>query len=363
MIRPSLRLGAVTLVLAAIAVLSTACSSTPEPEPTQSSAAPTATTAPEPEVTAEPTTEPAATPTCEELISDTMVADFTAVGWTVQEEVFRVGSLEIAEGVLCRWGDFTTASDHLQMFGWAPITAADASSVRSELVAPSAHALQCIGCALGARDVEDPLVAELGQVTHGRPRAPILVDRDDRGAAPGCRRRGHHRNAQIESAHDLQHVDVDDDQHDGVDALAEQPFHDAPHAGGIGVEPADGVDVVAGCAGGEVEVHRDRRGAEVRDAGRHQADRAGASGDERPGRGRRAVAELGDGVLDAGASGGSHVREVVDDARHRLVGDAGETRDVEDVGGPRRPVVGGDAPLLTHRSHRAVRPGPGASRR
>lgn len=135
MIRPSLRLGAVTLVLAAIAVLSTACSSTPEPEPTQSSAAPTATTAPEPEVTAEPTTEPAATPTCEELISDTMVADFTAVGWTVQEEVFRVGSLEIAEGVLCRWGDFTTASDHLQMFGWAPITAADASSVRSELVA------------------------------------------------------------------------------------------------------------------------------------------------------------------------------------------------------------------------------------
>lgn len=133
MTRPPFRLGAVALLIAAAAVL-TACAGSPEPAPTKSSAPPTATTAPEPEATTEPTAEPAAKPTCDELISPTLVADFEAVGWTFQEEVLRIGSTEIPEGVLCRWGDFTTASDHLQMFGWAPIAEADAASARDELV-------------------------------------------------------------------------------------------------------------------------------------------------------------------------------------------------------------------------------------
>ncbi|GAA2012527.1 hypothetical protein [Microbacterium ulmi] len=132
----SLRLGAAALVIAATAVFATGCATTPQAAPTEDSApAPTQTDA-APEGTATPDApESPADPTCETLIPPATVADFEAVGWTVQPDAFWIGSLEIPGGVFCRWGDFSTASDHMQMFGWAPISADDAKSVQEELVA------------------------------------------------------------------------------------------------------------------------------------------------------------------------------------------------------------------------------------
>lgn len=129
------RLGAAALVLAAAAVLTTACSATPEPAESASGAP----TTPAPvETTAAPVTEPTAgpiaAPACDELVSESAVSTYEEYGWTSQQDVFRVGSLELDDGVICRWADFTTASDQIQMFGWAPITESDAASARDELL-------------------------------------------------------------------------------------------------------------------------------------------------------------------------------------------------------------------------------------
>ncbi|TDN92581.1 hypothetical protein [Microbacterium sp. BK668] len=42
--------------------------------------------------------------------------------------------MEIPDGVQCIWGDFSTASDQVQIFGWAPISEDLAESAESELV-------------------------------------------------------------------------------------------------------------------------------------------------------------------------------------------------------------------------------------
>ena len=63
-----------------------------------------------------------------------IVADFESVGWTVRAEPFRAGEMEIPEGVQCVWGDFSTATDHVQIFGWAPISEDDAAEVEDHLV-------------------------------------------------------------------------------------------------------------------------------------------------------------------------------------------------------------------------------------
>src|SRR5690606_9524861 len=76
----------------------------------------------------------------------------------------------------------------------------------------------------------------------------------------------------------------------------------------------------------------DRTRPVVRDAGRDQPDGAGAPGDEGAGGGGGAVAQLRDGLLDAGAGGRAHVRQVVEHARHGLVRHPREARHIEDVG-------------------------------
>ena len=75
-----------------------------------------------------------ADPTCETIIPAATVADFESVGWTARAEPFRIGELEIPEGVQCVWGDFTTATDHVQIFGWAPISEDDAAEAQDALV-------------------------------------------------------------------------------------------------------------------------------------------------------------------------------------------------------------------------------------
>lgn len=121
-----------SLAVAAIISL-TACAGDPQseapatPEPVATSPTPT------PSVT--PTAEPVGDPTCETIIPAATVDDFASVGWTVRAEPFRLGELELDGGVQCIWGDFTTATDHVQIYGWAPISADDAADAREELVA------------------------------------------------------------------------------------------------------------------------------------------------------------------------------------------------------------------------------------
>lgn len=136
MTNPVPRLVAV-VAIAMATMLASACSPTgSEPEPTVSAtpdAEPTD-TAPEPQPEPSADADPE-TPTCENIISATTVSDFESLGWTALADTFRVGSVEIPEGIQCIWGDFSTATDHVQIFGWAPITVAEAQTAADELVA------------------------------------------------------------------------------------------------------------------------------------------------------------------------------------------------------------------------------------
>lgn len=73
-------------------------------------------------------------PSCETIIPAATVADFEKVGWTAQADVFRIGGTEVAGGIQCTWGDYSVATDHVQIFGWAPIGRAQAEEAQSELL-------------------------------------------------------------------------------------------------------------------------------------------------------------------------------------------------------------------------------------
>lgn len=113
------RAGALSLLAAAALVL-TACGTGGD------SAKPDATPTP---------TGPPADLTCETLISPTMVSDLEETGWTSQEDVFRIGELELPDGIQCTWADFTIVDDQLMLFGWAPISAEQAEKAEASLTA------------------------------------------------------------------------------------------------------------------------------------------------------------------------------------------------------------------------------------
>lgn len=126
-------LAGVALALGAAAVLAGCAAPEPDPEPT--SQAPTSTpTERAPEETTEPTPEPQADPTCETIIPADVVASFEEANWTFREEVFRVGATEVPDGITCTWGDMSVASDHVQMFGWAPLDADQSAQLQSTLL-------------------------------------------------------------------------------------------------------------------------------------------------------------------------------------------------------------------------------------
>ena len=124
---------AVTVGLSVSAVLVAGCASAPAPRPAPQTStpasSPSATSAPTPTQTV------AAAPTCETLILPSLVEQFEAHGWTAKQDVFRVGNLTLDDGLSCVWGDASVASDHVQVFGWAPISDADATAARSQLIA------------------------------------------------------------------------------------------------------------------------------------------------------------------------------------------------------------------------------------
>ncbi|GAA2587309.1 hypothetical protein [Microbacterium binotii] len=127
-------LGSALLVVGALSLA--ACSNPAAPEPVASTPAPeTDAATPTPVATSEPTPGTIDKPTCESLLPDDVIADFAKAKWTAKEDVFRVGSLTFPDGIQCVWGDYSVASDHVQVFGWAPASDTEAQTARSELLA------------------------------------------------------------------------------------------------------------------------------------------------------------------------------------------------------------------------------------
>lgn len=84
---------------------------------------------------APPTPTATAAPRCETIIPQTTVATLKQAGWSAQAEPFRIDDTELSGGVQCTWGDPSVASDHVQVYGWAPISDAQASAARASLLA------------------------------------------------------------------------------------------------------------------------------------------------------------------------------------------------------------------------------------
>ena len=130
----AVRAGIVATAVLASAIVLAGCGGSPAPVGTspEPSAAPTS---PAPTESVEPVETTAADPSCDTIIPEDTVADFADAGWTVQSQPFRAGSIELAGGIQCTWGDYTVATDHVQIFGWAPIDDAQTEDAIDELVA------------------------------------------------------------------------------------------------------------------------------------------------------------------------------------------------------------------------------------
>ncbi|MFJ6679174.1 hypothetical protein ACIQLK_08605 [Microbacterium sp. NPDC091382] len=74
--------------------------------------------------------------TCENMLSADTVGTFGSTGWTVREDPFVILDLELPQGIACTWGDFSSpTNDDLILFGWSPISAADAATAQASLTA------------------------------------------------------------------------------------------------------------------------------------------------------------------------------------------------------------------------------------
>ncbi|MDR7186412.1 hypothetical protein J2X85_003448 [Microbacterium trichothecenolyticum] len=132
---PATRILGTAAALVLSAVLLSACAGTPEaaPEETGNATTPTA-AAPEPSATPEPAPASTEDPTCTTIIGESVVASFEDLGWSSQASPLYIGSTEIEDGLQCMWADFEgPAGDHGQMFGWAPVSDADAVDLQEEL--------------------------------------------------------------------------------------------------------------------------------------------------------------------------------------------------------------------------------------
>lgn len=128
------RLTRVAAVLAVSAVALVGCAGSPDPEITTTTAPPVvAEPSATPTATATPTPD-AAAPTCETLIPESLIEEFESHNWSYKQDVLRVGSIVLRDGIQCVWGDYSVASDNVQIFGWAPISESEAHDARAELL-------------------------------------------------------------------------------------------------------------------------------------------------------------------------------------------------------------------------------------
>lgn len=114
-----------------------ACGAPVEATPT-ASATPTP-DAPTMSATAAPVEETAAptpgTPTCETIISAGTVDALKSQGWTFEQREFRIGDVIVDDGLECMWADYSTASDHGQMYAWGPLSPEKARAAQTGLQA------------------------------------------------------------------------------------------------------------------------------------------------------------------------------------------------------------------------------------
>lgn len=125
-----------TVALAAVALGALAGCSSPAAPPVAQSSAPAVSAPSTP--TADPSPSAAAEdeePTCENIIPKSTADDFVSLGWSSQSEPFRMGSIQLADGIQCKWGDQKITTDRVQMFGWAEIDADEAAKAEKELIA------------------------------------------------------------------------------------------------------------------------------------------------------------------------------------------------------------------------------------
>lgn len=125
---------AAALALAVLALGLASCAGEQAPDPVgQPTDAPQTQAPPEATTDPETTPDPAAEPTCETIISPYVVEELEDLGWSPREDPFLLGSTELPEGIQCIWGDQSVASDHVQIYGWAPVDAATAAESQGVL--------------------------------------------------------------------------------------------------------------------------------------------------------------------------------------------------------------------------------------
>lgn len=149
--RRGMPVAAGSLILAAALA---GCAQAASPAATQTLST-SATAIAEPTLTPTPDAE-GAIPTCEDLIPPSLVDQFSAQGWTYRADLFRVGDLTLQDGVQCVWGDYSVASDHVLIFGWAAATASEIDQARASLLASG---WQVADDASGSYITEDPATA------------------------------------------------------------------------------------------------------------------------------------------------------------------------------------------------------------
>jgi hypothetical protein len=134
---------ATTLTATALALVAlTGCTATAGPAPTNPVASTPAATGTASATPAPTGTATAAAATCDGILDPSVVKSLSDQGWTFRQESFRAGSTVLTGGLQCVWGDYSIASDHVQIYGWAPISAEQAVSVRTDLLAQGFRAVE-----------------------------------------------------------------------------------------------------------------------------------------------------------------------------------------------------------------------------
>lgn len=129
------RIPLTALAATALALGLTACGAA-EPEKTPTPAAVETTPAAEPEETPvpDPGETPAGDPTCETIVSESTVKALTDIDWSYEQQDFRIGADVIEGGIQCVWGDYSVASDHVMIFGWAPLDSSASANAQQKLL-------------------------------------------------------------------------------------------------------------------------------------------------------------------------------------------------------------------------------------
>lgn len=121
--------------IAGLAFIVVALSACVSPSPSTASPTPNETAAQVDASTAPTTSEGAPEGlSCESMISARTVAALSDAGWSAETKEFVVGGVELPEGLLCFWADYTVGSDHGQLYGWSPISSADAEAAEQALL-------------------------------------------------------------------------------------------------------------------------------------------------------------------------------------------------------------------------------------